>query len=574
VQIRIRSVLAGAAALAIATGILVGGGTAAYAAVTPGWENDPNALGSITLYDASGAAITGGSINTHPAAFYAQASGPGRAGDSLAQLYLSTPRVGVNPLSWSKDVFSAATAYPNPAAPANIKNSTLPVSTSTTTDFSVADYLTEFPNTINQAGYTNLYEFRLYTSSPSQLAGVTYYRLDIQVDPAAGTWTVVFPAPATPTSTTLTASPAGPQPHGTAVTLTAHVSPAAAGGVHFFDGASDLGAGSYNATTGTATLTVTPADGNHSFTAQFASTDPAFSGSTSAALAYQIAKPTSTTLTASPTSPAPGDASGNASVTLTANVTPTGLAGGVHFFDGTTDLGAGTYTAGTGVATLTTTINAAGSPHQLVATFTPTDTTFSTSTSLVLSYSVVPPNFGTAGIPVNATDNTPPFTGSLVLQVSTGTKVDLTQVDPTTPAGHPVQATDPTGHRHAWVFTGGLSGVSVQDTRPNQFGWTLNGQASDFTGPTAVSAKNLGWAPALVATGSDAEGTLTAGGSVDSILKTKTSNGLSAPNVQAKAGAGNGLGTQNLSASLELRIPDTSPQGTYTSTLTLTLISP
>ncbi|OLB79976.1 MAG: hypothetical protein AUI14_08710 [Actinobacteria bacterium 13_2_20CM_2_71_6] len=541
--------LAGAAALAITTGIIVGGGTAAYAAVTPAWENDPNALGSLTFYDATGAAITGGSTEVHPAAVYAQASGPGRPGDSLAQLWLATPKVGVNPLSWSKDVFSAATAYPNNGAPANIKNSTLPVSTSTNTDFSIADYLTEFPNTINQAGYTNLYEFRVYTSSPSQLAGVTYYRTDIQVDPVAKTWTVVFPAPATATSTTLTATPTSPQPHGTAVTLKAHVSPAAAGGVHFFDGATDLGAGSYNATTGDATLTTTPADGNHTFKAQFTSTDPAFSGSTSPDLAYSIAQPTSTTLTASPTSPAPGDASGNASVTLTANVTPTGLAGGVHFFDGTTDLGAGSYTPGTGVATLTSTLDAAHSPHQLVATFTPTNTTFGPSTSLVLSYSVVPPNFGTAGIPVNATDNTPPFAGSLVLQVAAGTKVDLTQVDPTTPAGHPVQATDPTGHRHAWVFTGGLSGVSVQDTRPDQFGWTLNGQASDFAGPTAISAKNLGWAPALVGAGSDAEGTVNAGASVDSILKTKTSNGLSVPSTQAKAGAGNGLGTQNLSAS-------------------------
>ena len=100
----------------------------------------------------------------------------------------------MNPLSWSKDVFSAATAYPNAGAPANIKNSTLPVSTGSPTDLSIADYLTEFPNAINQAGYTNLYELRLYTSNPSQLAGVTYYRVDLQVDPAAGTWTVAYPA--------------------------------------------------------------------------------------------------------------------------------------------------------------------------------------------------------------------------------------------------------------------------------------------------------------------------------------------------------------------------------------------
>jgi hypothetical protein len=226
------------------------------------------------------------------------------------------------------------------------------------------------------------------------------------------------------------------------------------------------------------------------------------------------------------------------------------------------------------VATLSKVLNAAGSPHQLTATFTPTNTSFTSSTSLVVSYIVVPPNFGTAGVPLNATDNTPPFAGSLTLVVAAGTAVNLAQIDPTTAAGHPVISTDPTGHRHAWVFTGGLTGVSVSDTRPNQFGWTLTGQAANFAGPTAITADRLGWTPALVAAGSDAEGSLTAGGSVNSFLKDSTSQGLSVTRTFAKAPAGTGLGTQNLGSDFELRIPDTSPQGVYASTLTLTLVSP
>ena len=37
---------------------------------------------------------------------------------------------------------------------------------------------------------------------------------------------------------------------------------------------------------------------------------------------------------------------------------------------------------------------------------------------------------------------------------------------------------------------------------------------------------------------------------------------------------GSGLGTQHFGADLTLWMPDTSPTGTYVSTLTLTLISP
>jgi hypothetical protein len=575
---KIRTLLTGVATLALAGGILVGAGNPAFAAGTPGWEPDAAALGGLTFYDASGNTVSGGTISSHPIAAYVAANGPGRAGDSKAQLKVATPQPGVNPALWGTDTVSATTNYPSVGAPAAVASLTNPVVTGSVSDFSLDDYIGEFPNTSTTAGYQDLYEFRLFTSGPGQSQGASYYRADIQVNTAAGTWAVVFPVPATSTNTVLAANPNSPANHGAAVTLTATVTPAGtAGSVAFTEGATSLGAGSYNAATGIATITVNPADGAHTFTATFTPADPvAFNGS-AGNLPYSVTPagtPTSTVLTTSVPSPVTGDASGNANITVTANVSSTAsVAGSVAFFDGATPLGnADSYTGG--VATKAITLNAAGSPHLLTATFTPSTAGVQPSTSNIVSFSVLPVNFGTGSVTLNAQDNTAAFTGSLSLQVAASATVNLAQVDPTTAAGHPAQATDPTGHRHAWVFTGSLTGVSVLDTRPVESGWTVTGQATAFVnGGTSYGADHLGWSPAL-ASGGDAEGTVNAGPSVNSILQTATSHGLANTTNLANAAPGNGLGTQNLSSGLELRIPDTSATGLYTSTLTLTLISP
>ncbi|WP_238007547.1 substrate-binding domain-containing protein [Dactylosporangium sp. AC04546] len=179
-----------------------------------------------------------------------------------------------------------------------------------------------------------------------------------------------------------------------------------------------------------------------------------------------------------------------------------------------------------------------------------------------------------AGVPAEALNATPPYQGSLGLQVALGSRVALTQVDPATAGGHPAQATDPTGHRHAWVFRGELAGVSVADSRPDQPGWTVTGQATDLTNGTAtVPARDAGWAPALLSAGSDAEGAPAAGPAVHPNLAAPASPGLATACLLAAAPAGSGLGTQRLSAGMEMWMPDTSPKGTYAGTLTLTLIS-
>ncbi|MFC5008143.1 Ig-like domain repeat protein [Dactylosporangium cerinum] len=571
-KIRSRSLMVGAAALAVAASVLVGGGVA-YAAVTPAFEPDPNAIGSITLYNASGAVITGGSLSDSPIAAYAAASGAGRTGDVRAFLRVATPKAATPTDQFESAVVTNTTNFPNTAAPAPLNALTTPL-VSATAGTSLGAYIASKPNTETAANLANIYQLRLITTAPGQSPDVNYFRLDLQVDTAAGTWSIAYPASATATTTTLTASPASPVNSGTAVTLTAKVTPAnTAGSVHFFDGATDLGAGTYNPATGNATLSVTPSVGSHSLTAQFTPSDTsAFNGSTSTALPFTVnapGTPTTTTLTVTPPSGTAAGTGGTLDATLSAVVAPAGTAGSVHFFDGATDLGAGTYDVATGTATLVKAL--ATGNHLLIATFTPSVGGFQSSSSAILNYAVVGANG--AAVPLDAQNNSEPFAGALVLQVAAGTAVHLTQIPVNDPNGHPAQATDPTGHRHAWVFTGNLTGVSVNDTRPTQDGWTLNGQAADFrNGQTVVPATNLGWVPA--ASGGDAEGTVAAGSAVDSKLKTATSNGLQTSSQFAKAAPGNGLGTKDLTSALELRIPDTSPTGLYTSTLTLTLVSP
>lgn len=197
---RVRRLLIGTAAVAVSTGILISTtvGTSA-AAVTPGWEPDANALGTISLFDSSGSPITSGDLDSHPVAGYAAASGDGRTGDTKAQLRAYTPRSGVNPADWSGDSLTASTDYPAVGAPDSIAALTVPVVTGAADDLSLADYIDELPNTSTDEGYQNLYELRLYTSGPGQGPAASYYRVDLEVSVTGtgpdglptGSWTVV-----------------------------------------------------------------------------------------------------------------------------------------------------------------------------------------------------------------------------------------------------------------------------------------------------------------------------------------------------------------------------------------------
>ncbi|HKD97415.1 MAG TPA: Ig-like domain-containing protein [Micromonosporaceae bacterium] len=406
---RVGRALAGALVLVGATAVLMGvvAGTAS-GDQPPAWEPEPGVLGSISFFDANGTEVTSGDIGQHPSAFYAAASGPGRDGDTKAQLKAFTPQVGVPPPLWTGDTLTGATDYPNTNAPPNIAAMTVPVAAGTPGDLSLADYISEFPNNLPDPGYTNLYELRLYTSGPGRTQDVLYFRTDIRVTilgqnngEFTGVWDVVYPPTggatgsptATPTgtptstptgptgtvtNTALAVDPSGSGPIGGSVTLTATVTPAGvAGTVDIRDGRSDLGKADYTASTGTATLTLTPTEGTHVFGAQFRPSDAAsFTGSDSVSVAFHVVNSitkVSVTLVTSPSNTVVADASGEGHVLLAAAVLPVGVAGSVHFFAGPSDLGAGTYTPSLGLAVM----SVAGPPGPVVflAEFTPADPT-------------------------------------------------------------------------------------------------------------------------------------------------------------------------------------------------------
>jgi hypothetical protein len=126
-----------------------------------------------------------------------------------------------------------------------------------------------------------------------------------------------------------------------------------------------------------------------------------------------------------------------------------------------------------------------------------------------------------------------------------------------------------------YAASGILNQVTVSDTRDTDSGWTVNGTMSDFTvagGGASFSGNHLGWSPVVT---DDSDLTLagynqvaTAGAS---ILPASV-NGLATAKPLASAAAGAGLGIASFDARLKILIPSAVRAGTYTGTLTFTVI--
>jgi autotransporter-associated beta strand protein len=164
-------------------------------------------------------------------------------------------------------------------------------------------------------------------------------------------------------TTTAVSSSANPSVFGQAVTFTATVSVIAPGAgtptgiVTFQDGRTPIGTGSLNAM-GQATLTTsTLTAGPHTITAQYGG-DPDFIMSTSMALTQTVGPASTTTGVTSSQNPSLFSQSVTFTTTVTNTSSGASPTGAVEFFDGTTDLGAGTPLSGSGnVVTSTFTIS-------------------------------------------------------------------------------------------------------------------------------------------------------------------------------------------------------------------------
>jgi len=252
-KLNLRRAISSASVLAIAGGVLAASAGIASAATTPPWEPDTQAIGTLTFYNSAGAVVTSGTNLSH-LFDYAVASSADTTGGTKAAVTFAAPAPGVPTGSWFTNLASTATAFPNAAAPAPIGTSPNPVVTLSATDANMTAFLGLVPPQ-TAPGYANVFQIRVSTSGPGGVGtGTTaYWDADISVNPSAGTWTQVYPAVVTPTTTVLTASPS-PANTGQTVTLTATESPAAAGSVDFKNGATDLGSAAVNGS-GVATMT-------------------------------------------------------------------------------------------------------------------------------------------------------------------------------------------------------------------------------------------------------------------------------------------------------------------------------
>ena len=114
---------------------------------------------------------------------------------------------------------------------------------------------------------------------------------------------------------------------------------------------------------------------------------------------------------------------------------------------------------------------------------------------------------------------------------------------------------------------GELNPVRVTDTRKGMNGWALVGQVGDFTsGDDSFSGSHLGWTPKVI----NAEGGAVAGAPVQSGFL--GGNGLADASTLGGAAVGHERGSSVLGADLDLRLPVSATDGTYTATLTLTAL--
>jgi hypothetical protein len=254
---------------------------------------------------------------------------------------------------------------------------------------------------------------------------------------------------------------------------------------------------------------------------------------------------TTTTLTASPNPATTGQ-----TVTLSATESAsdsTNPAGSVQFEVGGTAIGSPVAVNSSGVATTTTTFASAGT-QALSAVFTPTSTSYASSTGTFSETVNVATTSTTGSEPIAVTV---PAVGSFTLTVATGTVTLAVNSAGTSAAG-------------------ALNPITVSDTRNTFPGWSVSGQASNFTGSgtaagQSIAGNQLGWVPTdtSLATGATLGPTVT--GAAPGIGTTSA--------VLASAVPGGGVGTSALGANLNLIIPASTEAGPYASTLTVTAVT-
>ena len=453
----------------------------------------------------------------------------------------------------------------------------------------------DFPNTDTSTdGYAGIYVLRLSTNHAGGTQTGSYDSADILVNNTADTWSVVYPTPSlTSTVTALTSTPTSTAVAGASVTLNATVTPSAPGTVQFEYGTTDIGSPvtvtGGTASTSTSSLPVGPDSLSAVFTP---ATFSAYSGSTGTESFTVTPAPATGTTTALGVNPS--SAAADTSVAITASVTNTTTSnpltpadGSVQFYDnGTVSTGVvsgSSVSLGTvplasgGTATLNYSLFAQGA-HNLVAVFEPTNpAVYNTSTSSNVLFTATAPAYTpanstvTVGIPAGTLTITTPYTATNPFQLGTATlNAPGTEFTATAPFGN---AATP------------QNGVTVTDTGIGSQPWTASVAGTDFTsGANVINGQNLTFtqvtpsylsgnaysATGIVVGTEDVTDTLP-GGLPYAAAATGSDGVKGGPHAFAQTTTP-GAGSVYVYGNLNLVAPTSSPAGTYTATLTFTIV--
>jgi hypothetical protein len=400
---------------------------------------------------------------------------------------------------------------------------------------------------------------------------VKAYYTTINVDPSTGTWTFAEPAPQVvttnvATTTTIAASPAS-LAAGATTTLTANVTATGktvTGNVEFFEGTTSLGTVALSAGSATKSVTVSTA-GAHTYTATFKE-NTVSTGTTTADKFLTSNSTPGATVTA--TAPAiPNAPSENALNTSTAN-------GATVAYDSTTHKAVLTI-AGDNGKTVNTFVYSTTPVFlgQLVVSATGT-ITVDLSTLPAGTHKLVIVDSTTGDVLGWAS-----FTKSDAAILSISKTINADVANGTTPAdgefsiidtsgSNTVNLTNPVLVNGASVVSGQLGTFKVTDLRlASKKGWDLKTDVSQFVkGTDTIENSALGITPKAIS--QDAAPAATP------VLGAATVSGSAVyPWNFASLAAGSYSGVSVYNADLVFTAPAAKPAGTYTSTLTLTLIS-
>ena len=299
--------VAGAAVLAVVSAVIAPSSASAYTGAPPWIANEGvgGIRGNVLLYDVNGNQLTSGSDYTSFATFVAADSTSGDVTNpgTGASSYAAVPTIGnvSTPANFSSNSlklnYQWGTAVTLPASMQALQTSLIPFTQLAVSGQNPVGRVSAI-NKDTSTGYENVLEIRLVNNGAGA-NGVTqqggYWRTVIEYNPLAatttfdglapGAWKVIYPVVAAKLDVTVSTPAATPStqpaPYNVApllsVTVTGSDNAHPTGAVEFYDGTFDLGAGTYNASTGVATIQL-PAqvDSTYQFSAKFTPDSAAF----------------------------------------------------------------------------------------------------------------------------------------------------------------------------------------------------------------------------------------------------------------------------------------------------------